>query len=84
VRTLKGHALGIWAVDFAPDGKALVSAGEDGRVHVWDAETGQPLAAFRGHDGTVHSLAFSRDGSRIASGGRDGTVRLWKAVRPTK
>ena len=36
-------------------------------VRVWDAETGQLLAAFRGHESTVHS---------IASGGQDGTVRL--------
>ncbi|HEY0858546.1 MAG TPA: thioredoxin fold domain-containing protein, partial [Albitalea sp.] len=45
---LPGHTLDVWAVDFAPDGKTLVSAGQDA-VRVWGAETGQPLAAFRGH-----------------------------------
>jgi WD40 repeat protein len=33
--TLKGHTVRVNDLAFAPDGKTLVSAGEDGTLRVW-------------------------------------------------
>jgi WD40 repeat protein/tRNA A-37 threonylcarbamoyl transferase component Bud32 len=67
----------VTAVCACPDGKRVVTAGEDGAVRVWDAATGKWLFALRGHAGPVLSVGFSPDGKRLASAGEDRTVRVW-------
>ncbi|MCX7086839.1 MAG: hypothetical protein NTV00_02170, partial [Methylococcales bacterium] len=62
------------------DGGRIVSGGEDGKVCIWDAVSGDCLAEFAGRTSSVNSVAISPDGSRIVSGGDDGKVRLWDAV----
>ncbi len=37
---LKGHARGVFAVAFAPDGKHVVTGGFEGKVRIFDAESG--------------------------------------------
>jgi WD40 repeat protein len=59
---------------------AIVSAGDDGKVCLWDAASGELLAELNGHSSWVWSCAFSPDGAAIVSAGRDGTLRLWDVV----
>jgi WD40 repeat protein len=68
---------GVYAVQFSPDGKNLVSAGADGAIKLWNTATGKEIKSMQGHDGDVTAVAFSPDGRFLVSGGRDGTVRLW-------
>ncbi|HEY1187504.1 MAG TPA: protein kinase [Gemmata sp.] len=65
------------AVAYAPGGAFVATAGDAGRVRVWDPRTGRTWATLTGHDGAVLGLAFSPDGTAVASAGADGTVRLW-------
>jgi WD40 repeat protein len=80
VAELKGHAAGIAAAAFAPDGKRVATGSWDDTVRIWDAATGAELARLTGHRGVITSVAFSPDGTRIATGSEDLTVRYWDAA----
>ncbi|MFE6056062.1 WD40 repeat domain-containing protein [Kitasatospora sp. NPDC056446] len=75
---LSGHTGNVTAVAFAPEGRLLATASEDGTARLWRVATGSLVGApLAGHRDGVRAVAFSPDGRLLASGGRDRTVRLW-------
>ncbi|MBI3186125.1 MAG: serine/threonine protein kinase [Myxococcales bacterium] len=64
---------------FSPDGRRIATVGGEGRIHLWDTQSGRHLAALAGHVDTVGFVSFDPEGSRLASAGYDGTARLWDA-----
>ena len=62
------HIGAVYAV--SARGDAVVSAGEDGVVRLWDSGSDRPVRHYRGHTGLVYAVAISPDGETIASGRR--------------
>ena len=45
-QALLSNAGGVNDVDFSPDGREIVAAGDDGLLHIWDSQTGAALRAL--------------------------------------
>jgi len=76
--TMRGHTDVVVCTAFSPDGKLVVSGSLDGRIIVWNAQTGNPaLPALKKHSDAVCSLAFSPNGRQIASGSFDKSILIW-------
>jgi|GEM_PF-94814 len=67
----------INTLGFSPDGKTLVTAGDDLHVEIWDALSGYEIYRWPAHTGLVNALVFSPDGTRLATGSDDYKVKVW-------
>jgi WD40 repeat protein len=61
------------------DDGIILTGSKDGRAFLWNANTGQPLAAPLVHaaNTSVNVVALSPDGARALTAGTDGIARLW-------
>lgn len=78
---LEGHSRGVLAVAFVE--KAVVTAGLDQSVRVWEPDTGGLIRALNNHTGPVVGLAVRPGQAKgappmVASIGLDRTARLWQ------
>src|SRR5262245_40919575 len=67
-----GHDYSVRAVAFAPDGATLASAGNDGRIKVWDARSGTLQQTFEPAEFGVYGItgmAYLPDGATLVMAG---------------
>jgi len=65
-----GEGILFMSASFSPDGRRLVTCGEEETIRLWDAETGAALGVIH-LGGTAANVAFSPDGKRIVTVGAD-------------
>jgi WD40 repeat protein len=62
---------------FSPDGKKLITGGEDtAKLAVWDVSTMRCEGELGGHDKAINGAVFL-DERRLCSFAADGTIRMW-------
>lgn len=86
VRTFEGHSTSIlkvaWLKQHAEGDKSkrvqFASAGGDGLVKVWDANSGETETTLDNHEDRVWALTVHPETNMIVSGSADSTVTFWK------
>ena len=63
---------------YTSDGKILAIGGENGRLTLWNAETGQWIRRLDGHHSLITDLAFSQNGQILATSSLDSSVKIWQ------
>ena len=67
----------IKSLDISPDGRTLVGGSEDGKIGVWDTQTGQVRFQLSGHNKPISAIAMSADGQTLISASENGTIKAW-------
>lgn len=67
---------GVFAADFSPDGKWVVTAAGTS-AQVWDVSTGQPRNSPLRHADRINTVCFGPDGRLVLTTSKDGTARVW-------
>lgn len=79
-KTLSGHTRFVQDVAYAADGSTFASCGSDGKVLVYDGQSGdqqQALGEEQAHNGTVYGVSYAPDSKHLATAGADGLVKVW-------
>ncbi|PHH60488.1 hypothetical protein CDD81_1619 [Ophiocordyceps australis] len=71
------HVGQILAVAASPDGKYVVTGGEDRKLIVYDAASLKPIKVLNHHRDAITGLAFRRGTNQLYSSSKDRTVKVW-------
>lgn len=78
------HTSFVNCIRYSPDGSKYVTAGADGKCHLYEGKEGKLIAEVGGgaepaHKGGVYGVSWSPDSKRFISCSADKTVKMWDA-----
>ena len=77
LKAVFSHDGPVDAAAFSPDGKTILTGGDDCAARLWDVASGRAIGQPLFHQGTVFAVAYRPDGKAIVTGSADTTARLW-------
>ncbi|KAJ3217190.1 hypothetical protein HDU67_008319 [Dinochytrium kinnereticum] len=77
----QGHSHHMNCISYSQDGQYVVSGGDDGKVKLWNTQTGFCFVTFSEHSGPVRAVEFTKKGQVVFSCSIDGTVRAFDMIR---
>jgi pre-mRNA-processing factor 17 len=82
-RVCTGHSVSgsSCKVAFSADGRYISSGDVNGELHVWNAESAEPVKKFRAHAKPLNAhLWHPKDMSRVVTAGWDGVIKMFAAA----
>jgi WD40 repeat protein len=77
---LRDHQGAVRTVAFRPDGRRVITGGDDRIVRIWDVATERVDSILPGHTDVVWSAMYDREGQRLMTAGEDRRVKVWEAA----
>nr|XP_054590312.1 PWP2 small subunit processome component [Nothobranchius furzeri] len=77
----QGHFNNMASLAYSPDGQHIVTGGDDGKVKVWNSNSGLCFVTFTEHTSSVTNVTFTSSGFVIVSASLDGMVRAFDLHR---
>ena len=67
----------VTAIAFAHDGKQIATGHSDGKIRIWDIESGKAIATIPAKDERVNGVGYTLDGKLLISAGTAKLVTGW-------
>lgn len=77
----QGHTNNMSCVAYSIDGQLLVTGGEDGKVKLWNVQSGFCFVTFQEHTAPITDVVFSGNRKFVVSASLDGTCRAYDVIR---
>jgi WD40 repeat protein len=71
------------SVAFTPDGRFVITGSSDGKLRIWDVESGGEPRTVRAHSARVNAVAATSAG-QVISTSEDKTLRIWDLASGAK
>ncbi|TNE55998.1 MAG: hypothetical protein EP338_01575 [Bacteroidetes bacterium] len=72
-----GHTDQINCLEISPDGKWMLTGGNDNLVKLWDMASGKEMRSFTGNDGRMVKVRFSPDGKYMLGLNYQEQINVW-------
>jgi len=80
-QVLPAHTNSVFTLQYAPDGRYLLSAGRDAHLKAWSVTEGYaPAQDVVAHLYAINHIAYSPDGTLFATASMDKAVKVWDAA----
>jgi WD40 repeat protein len=77
---LTGHTNSVFALNYSPDEKNLVSAGRDAHMKFWESGTYTLVENIVAHMYAINFLSFKEDGKYLVTCSMDKSIKVWDAA----
>lgn len=80
--TFSGHTDNINKIKYLPNGKAFVTASEDGNCNMFDLRCNAVVQTYNGDKGKATAVALSASGRYLFTGYNSGEMCAWDVLNP--
>lgn len=80
LKIMEGHRGVVYSTAFSPDGKHLISGGEDQSVKIWDVKTGEMIKSLEESRSKIDRVRFSPNGHFVIAASQNSMIKLWTII----
>jgi periodic tryptophan protein 2 len=78
----QGHMDSMNSLVYSPDGQRIITTADDGKIKVWDVNSGFCVVTFTEHTSGVTACEFAKRGNNVLfTSSLDGSIRAWDLIR---
>lgn len=77
----QGHHYDMNCLSYSPDGQFIATGGDDGKLKVWNTQSGFCFVTFTEHSSGIQAVEFAKKGQIVFTASLDGTVRAFDLIR---